>query len=239
MGEITVRVVTFNIKHGATMRGDFDLDRIANVIRALTPDFVALQEVDVYTVRARGLDIAAELARRTGMVSVFGKAMDFDGGAYGLALLSHVPFVTTQCEALPFSGENEPRAALAGTATLAGGETVRVISTHLAYASPADRLAQAAHIDEVFGADSVPTVLAGDFNATPESDVVACMKQRWSMACGDSPSPTFPSVAPTIKIDYIFFRPANRWCVQETRVVDNPIASDHCAYLTVLALKDE
>src|SRR5690606_23370805 len=94
----TLRVLTYNIKHGATLRGDFDLDRIAGVIRGAEPDLVALQEVDVRTRRARGMDIAGELASRTRLYPAFGRAMPYDGGDYGVAILSRFPFENTRRE---------------------------------------------------------------------------------------------------------------------------------------------
>src|SRR5690606_6017426 len=59
-----VRVLTFNILHGATTKGDFNLDLLADVINNADPDFVALQEVDFKTKRARNLDLTTELADR-------------------------------------------------------------------------------------------------------------------------------------------------------------------------------
>lgn len=56
--KVTLRVLTFNIYHGATMKGDFDLDVIARVISNTDPDLVALQEVDYKTARDGGLDLA-------------------------------------------------------------------------------------------------------------------------------------------------------------------------------------
>lgn len=44
-----VKVLSFNILHGATTQGDFNLDIIAKVIKDANPDFVALQEVDFKT----------------------------------------------------------------------------------------------------------------------------------------------------------------------------------------------
>ena len=41
-----VKVLSFNILHGATTNHDFKLDVIAQVIIDVNPDFVALQEVD-------------------------------------------------------------------------------------------------------------------------------------------------------------------------------------------------
>ena len=71
-----VRVLTYNIRHGQGMDGRVDLSRVADVIRRLEPDVVALQEVDQATTRAGGVDQAAELGRLTGLHSAFGKAMD-------------------------------------------------------------------------------------------------------------------------------------------------------------------
>jgi len=60
-GSRVIRVLSFNIYHGETMRGDFDLEQIARVIRDVEPDLVALQEVDLYTGRSGGRDLASEL----------------------------------------------------------------------------------------------------------------------------------------------------------------------------------
>lgn len=234
MKNTTVRVLTYNIKHGSTMKGDFDLDRIAGVIRGAQPDLVALQEVDVKTGRARGLDIAAEMGQRTGMAVVFGKAMDFDGGAYGVAILARHGLAAPRCEALPNTGRNEPRAALAADVALPDDTVIPFISTHLEVASESDRLEQVGALNRLFAHESAPALLAGDFNALPDSKAMSLLKTEWTVACGDNPPPTFPSDAPHIKIDYVLFRPASRWSVLETRVIQDAVASDHCAYLVVL-----
>ena len=84
---VRVTVLTYNIYHGADANGGSNLDAVAKIINTLRPDLVALQEVDNKTTRAKGLDLTAELSRRTGMAGVFGKAMDFAGGGYGEAVL--------------------------------------------------------------------------------------------------------------------------------------------------------
>jgi len=60
-----IKVLSFNILHGATTEGDFDLDKIAKVIKDADPDLVALQEVDFRTNRAKKYDLATELGYRT------------------------------------------------------------------------------------------------------------------------------------------------------------------------------
>jgi endonuclease/exonuclease/phosphatase family metal-dependent hydrolase len=86
-----IRVVTYNIHHGEGLDRRFDLKRIANLLLAVEPHVVALQEVDQGTRRAGGVDQPAELARRTGMQVVFGRNIDFDGGGYGTAVLTKLP----------------------------------------------------------------------------------------------------------------------------------------------------
>ncbi len=93
---IQVKILTYNIYHGADAHGQSNLDGVAGIINSLKPDLVALQEVDNKTTRAKGLDLTAELAQRTGMEGVFGKAMDFAGGQYGEAVLTRLPLIKTQ-----------------------------------------------------------------------------------------------------------------------------------------------
>ena len=93
---IQVKILTFNIYHGATTNGSFDLDTIASVILRTDPDLVALQEVDFKTNRAKNYDLATELGWRTKMVSIFGRAMPYDGGEYGEAILSKWSFINTR-----------------------------------------------------------------------------------------------------------------------------------------------
>src|SRR3954471_4847694 len=82
-----IRVVTYNIHKGEGMDGKTDLLRIAKVLLSERPDIVALQAVDQKTRRSKGVDQATALGKLIGMKAVFSRAMDFDGGAYGNAVL--------------------------------------------------------------------------------------------------------------------------------------------------------
>lgn len=234
MEDDTLRVLTFNILHGATMRGDHNLQLIADVINAAKPDLVALQEVDVKTGRVKGRDVLQELAALTDLNPAFAQAMEYDGGAYGVAVLSRFPIRSTEPLALPHTAGNEPRVALAVTVDDANGTPLRFISTHLDFSSEADRKAQARALVTAFGADTIPSVLAGDFNATPGSPTLAILEESWQDTSPDEAAPTFPSDDPVVKIDYIVVAPAEHWEVVESRVIQDKIASDHCGYLAVL-----
>ena len=231
----TVRILTFNILHGATTKGDFDLDKIASVIRQTNPDLVALQEVDFKTNRAKGYDLATEMGWRTKMAPLFGKAMDYDGGGYGEGVLTRMPIISSRTVALPHSPGNEPRAALEVTVELESGDTICFIGTHLEHQrGSTDRIDQTNKINHVFLKNKYPTILAGDLNDTPESEAILNLKKFWTDASVDNPEPTFSSENTRRKIDYIFYRPANQWEVLESKVICDKITSDHCALLTVL-----
>lgn len=231
-----VKILTFNILHGETLLGDFDLDRIAGVIRQADPDLVALQEVDFRTNRARKMDLTGELAQRTGLVPLFGRAMPYDGGEYGEGILSRYSFIYTRNHPLPAQEGKEPRAALEVQLILKSGDTISFIGTHLDHTrDDQDRINQALELNTLFAEGDRPTILCGDLNARPESPTMSILFSEWTGASADN-SPTFPSMNPMHKIDYVLYRPINRWRVIESRVICDTIASDHCAQLSVLEL---
>ena len=138
-----VKILTFNILHGATTNNNFDLDAIARVINEADADLVALQEVDFRTKRAKDYDLVTELAWRTKMQGIFGRAMYYDGGEYGEGILSRHTLLSSRNVALPFSEGNEPRAALEVTVILPAGDTISFIGTHLDHLKdPTDRIQQ-------------------------------------------------------------------------------------------------
>lgn len=233
-----VRILSFNILHGATTKGDFNLDAIAKVIIDADPDLVALQEVDFKTNRAKKYDLVTELGWRAKMAPLFGKAMDYDGGEYGEGVLSKYSFFKTRNVALPYTPGNEPRAALEIITVLPSGDTMAFVGTHLDHLkNENDRIAQVKEINQVFADNKYPTILVGDLNAVPGSTPINILEEMWSASYDKmNPAPTYPSVNPSKKIDYVLFYPKNRWRMLETKVIQDSIASDHCAYLVTLEL---
>ncbi len=234
-----VRVLTFNIYHGETPNAEkkFDLDLLAKVINDVHPDLVALQEVDFKTKRARNYDLVTELGQRTKMSPVFGKAMSYDGGEYGEGALSKYSFLSTQNHPLPAREDKEPRSAIEVNVKIKSGDVIRFIGTHLDHTRDAtDRNNQAQQLNELFTKDDIPTILAGDLNSRPESEAMKLLFEHWTPS--DSKfEPTIPSDGPPrAKIDYVLYRPANKWRVLETKVICNDKATDHCVMLSVLEL---
>ena len=232
-----VKVLTFNILHGSTTNGDFDLDVLADLIRRTDADLVALQEVDFKTNRAKKYDLVTELGWRTQMAPLFGSAMPHDGGEYGEGVLSKYSFQATKNIGLPFVEGQEPRAALQVEVLLPSSDTIVFIGTHLSHEGPEGRILQVEKINQLISEGGKPTILAGDLNDVPGSQPIKILEQKWTATYDkNNPGGTYSSVKPERKIDYIMVYPAERWEVLEREVICDSIASDHCVYLVTLLL---
>jgi len=136
-----LRVAAYNIKHGQGMDGEVDLERVADVLRALDADVITLQEMDRGVERTEGVDQATRLGELLGMDAYFGDFMPYQGGHYGMAVLSRLPVVASRNHRLPDG--DEPRSALeVRVAVGSGGTEVSVVGIHF-YRTVEERLAQA------------------------------------------------------------------------------------------------
>ena len=238
--DVIIKVLTFNIYHGETMKGDFDLDKIASVINKINPDFVALQEVDYKTNRTKKYDLVTELAYRTKLSPLFGRAMYYDGGEYGEGILSKTTFIKTEAIPLPYTDNHEPRTALLIITELPSKDTICFIGTHLDHLkNDNNRIMQAKKINQILEKISYPVILAGDLNDTPHSRTISILEKKWTSTSKDNAQKTFPSNSPEEKIDYIMYYPQNCWEVLDEGTICDSIASDHCAYYAVLKLKNK
>lgn len=247
----TLRVMTYNI-YGARATSPAnaaDLDAIAEVIRRQDPDFVTLNEVDVFTART-GKDVhqARDLAEKLGMEWHFSKAIDRDGGEYGDAVLSKYPILERISYTLPCAAElpGEDR-SLCVIRVEIDGKSLYVASTHLDHLSDdASRMVQANEIRTICSTELIgDIILCGDLNAIPSSNVISTMTSFMTSA-GAIDHYTFPSDNPTSKIDYIMYAPINHFGVQECHVVpridqqvDGIDASDHLPVVADIRFQTE
>ena len=234
----TLRVMTYNLHHGEGVDGRVDLERSAAVIRAAKPDLVALQEVDRKAKRTGGVDQAAEYARLTTMHAWYGAAMPFQGGEYGQLLLSHWPLREPRLVRLPGTRGREPRIAVTALVDVPQLGRIRWAGLHLdATRDDGDRWAQVGALLQEFRADGIPTLLAGDFNATPDSRVMKRMLEPssvWEDTTGEWAAPTIPAESPKSRIDYVLASPHGAWRTMESTVIPESAASDHRPLLAVV-----
>ena len=233
-----LRVLTYNLHHGEGEDGRLDLERIAAVIRAANPDLVALQEIDRRATRTGNVDQAAEYFRLTGLHGWYGAAMPFQGGEYGQALLSRWPLESPRVLRLPGTPGREPRIAVAAFVETPAFGRIRWVGLHLdASREDGDRWEQAGALLADLRQDALPTLMAGDFNATPDSRVMQRLLDPatgWTDTAQGSAAPTSPAGQPKSRIDYVLASPGNRWQVLESRVLPEAVASDHRPLLAVV-----
>ncbi|MHC5011551.1 MAG: endonuclease/exonuclease/phosphatase family protein, partial [Planctomycetota bacterium] len=199
-----LRILAYNIKHGRGMDGRIDLERVARVIAKEEPDLVALQEVDRNCTRSGNQDIAAELGRRLGMDHRFGAFMAFQGGEYGMAVLSRLPITSTTRHPLPAGAE--PRCALEVQVEADWlPSPLSFVSIHNDWTNETFRSNQVEALLEALKDREMPVVLAGDFNGERTDPSLQLLeKGGWKILPKDDPQArhTFPSEEPRREIDF-------------------------------------
>ncbi len=234
----TLTLMTFNIYHGETMKGDFDLDTIAGVINRFNPDLVALQEVDAFTIRAKKMHLVNELALRTEMYGLFGPAMPYQEGFYGEGVLSRYPIQASRNHPLPYSPGHEPRSALEIIITLPSGRMLTFVGTHWDHPrSSRDRILQSQSCLNILLNSPFPTVLAGDLNDSPYSPSIKTLLPHMIATGYPQWEPTIPHTGPKRKIDYILLDRRFPWTILNSEVYCDPVATDHCIYISEVVLE--
>lgn len=191
----SLKVMTYNIKNGYGMDDVRDPARVGTVIDRQMPDVVAVQEVDSMTNRSGKRYVLGELGAATAMYPVYAPAIDYDGGKYGIGMLTREkPLSVTR---LPLPGREEKRALI-----ILEFEDYAVGCTHLSLTEE-DALASTDIIlKEAQRLAPKPFVLMGDFNSHPDSEVMKRLSQRF-VNIGDTKVATFPSNRPYERIDFI------------------------------------
>ena len=224
-GQNQLKVMSYNVRHCAGMDMIVDYDRTAAVITQQQPDVVALQELDSMTGRSGRHNQLGELASRTQYYPVFGSAIDYDGGKYGVGILTREQPVSTR--SIPLPGE-EPRVLL-----VVELKNYVLACTHLDLEEE-QRLASVPLIVEEAQHWQKPFILAGDWNDTPDSELMQEMTKHFTIHSGDNP--TYPADKPQECIDYIASFKELPSITLEYSVIDEPAASDHRPLVVKLQL---
>lgn len=241
----TVRVMSFNIHHGANAAGMLDLAAVAKVIADSGADVVGLQEVDRHwSERSDWLDEAAWLGERLGMHVAYAANLDQDPATpgaprrqYGTAVLSRYPILESGNTLLTKGGDptTEQRGLLYAR-VMVRGVPLRFYDTHLQHTSAPVRQAQADQITGLIGTGGGPMVLTGDLNAEPAAAEITTLTARytdtWPATNPDDPGLSYPSEAPHARIDYVLST-----ATPTAATVLPVVVSDHRPVLTTLTVR--
>lgn len=236
-----LKILSYNVHSCIGTDRRLDPARVAEVIAALEPDIIGLQELDVGRSRTGGIDQAHTIASLLQMEFHFHAALNVAEERYGDAILTALPARMIKGAGLPSHGEQ--RGAV-WVEIEVGEHKLQVFNTHLGLLG-GDRMRQ---IGEILGASWMgspecqdqPKILIGDFNAIPVTGTYKAVARQMADApllCGTKPRATFPSRFPLLRIDHVFV--SSEITPVATEVVSTPLsrqASDHLPLLVTVEL---
>ncbi|WP_158602625.1 endonuclease/exonuclease/phosphatase family protein [Proteiniphilum sp. X52] len=228
--ENTHRLMSYNIHHGKGMDGKIDIERIGKLIIDINPEVVGLQEVDSVVARSGNIDILQLLSEQTGMYATFGYSILHDGGKYGNGVLTREKPIAVK--KIPLPGAKEARTAL-----IVELDKYVVVNTHLSLTNE-ERLESVKIITDAVEIYDKPIFLMGDLNATPDSEPVTFLQDKWQILSNPK-QPTSPSVNPRSTIDYIlgYTAKGETYAKYRAHVIDEQVASDHRPLFVDIRLK--
>jgi endonuclease/exonuclease/phosphatase family metal-dependent hydrolase len=230
----TLRVATFNIRHGANDDDHVRPVALARACAALDVDVLGLQEVERGRRRSwyvdQGRFVAAYLRARL----VAGPAIRRNRWrAYGNSLIVKGRVEDSDVVDLPRGPDREPRAAIVARVAVRRLD-VSVAVTHLQH-RPA-RLRHLAHdapeqlvaVLDALRALPRPRVLLGDLNLGPDNARPILEGAGFTVL---EHGPTFPASAPRLQLDYVAVDGLH---AQHVEVRDAAAVSDHRAVVADL-----
>ena len=216
----TLHIMSYNIRNGIGMDLGTNLQRTADVILKQNPDVLAVQEVDSVTNRSNKKFVLDELARMTLMHPIYAPAIEFDGGKYGVGMLSKEK--PLRYRYFPLPGREEQRAFL-----MVEFEKYVYCCTHLSL-TPEDQLLSIPVINRIAKRIKKPLFIAVDLNAHPDSELINELSKEFTII-SKTDQCTFPADKPNETIDYIAVHKKDSAVVTPVgaAVVSEPLASDH------------
>lgn len=251
-----LKIATYNIGKNEASSAVSDFTALNSAIKRIDADIIAIQEVDNKTLRSQKIDQLKKIADANKMHYAFGKALDFDGGEYGVGLLSKYKILHSQVVKLP-SGDAEQRVTLLAQVEVPGFDSAPIIMvTHLDWQKdPAIRTEQARYLLDLGIGDAASDfkdiassikILAGDFNSTQDEQPLKEIRYFFNEVVKEgTDTRSWPAVNPAIDIDHIFTFKGQKWNVKNVDIPHNTpeftwsTASDHLPVIADLELSEQ
>jgi endonuclease/exonuclease/phosphatase family metal-dependent hydrolase len=239
----TIRVVTYNVHKCRGMDRRVDPARIAEVLRDINADVIALQEVIADESGSPEKNQPEFIASLLGEYSVqFGEARKHLGAPYGNAVLSHVPVIGSQTYDLT-RGRRERRGCLRVDVNC-GEQLLHVFNVHLG-TSFFERRHQGRKLisTDVLGSSELrsPTIVVGDFNEWTRGLATRLMSTHFRSVESRlhlKHRKTYPGVLPLLNLDHFYFD--ERLELVSAELVRNALtmkASDHLPIVAEFKIK--
>jgi endonuclease/exonuclease/phosphatase family metal-dependent hydrolase len=224
---ISMRVVTYNTRGSLGMDGFRSTRRIIEVLRALTPDMVAFQEIHQRLPWSRGEDQPLALEVGLGRPFVFHRLLRYGRGGYGIGMAARGTVAERLHHLLP-SGR-EQRGALELRLREIDGMRLTSICTHWGLDAE-ERISQARALIEIVRAAPRPVIVCGDLNEDREGQAVQLLLNETDLQDADAERqrPTFVADNPKVRIDFVLYTP--ELAARRVEVIDT-LASDHLPVL--------
>lgn len=236
-----LRVVTYNIHKCRGLDRRVRPARIADVLRAVDADIIALQEVVGSGNGCPGQ--ATELAEELGMHCAFGENRRLHGAGYGNAVLSRFPLTAHRNLDLTVPGGHEERGCLCVDVQM-DGALIHLFNLHLG-TDFFERREQARKLvtPELIRPAALqgPRIVLGDFNEWTRglvSHVLAAEFRSADIRVLLKQKKTYPGVFPFLHVDHIYYDEA--LVLESVRLHRSRlalIASDHLPLVAEFCLK--
>jgi endonuclease/exonuclease/phosphatase family metal-dependent hydrolase len=235
----TLKLMTYNIHHGADKKEINTLEAMGKFIKDSGADLIGLQEVDSMCNRSGRVDQMKRLSEITGMYYAFVRHYAYDGGAYGLGILSRYPVSDLRNERITLLPKNEARPTLAFLSVRISlpkrKKEILFGTVHFALNAPG-RMVQAEEVLAVTKDSRIPVILTGDLNALPGTEEILKLETRFTET-GSPEALTFSADKPEKKIDYIMVSNPNLRKVTARKVYYDVLLSDHLPVVSTVVVK--
>jgi endonuclease/exonuclease/phosphatase family metal-dependent hydrolase len=162
----------------------------------------------------------------------------YQGGPYGVAILSRFPIMAIDHRLYQNTREAERRGFIRGEVII-GGRTVNFVTTHLDYQYDDGRLFEAQQLLGALKDVKGPLIVVGDFNDIPAGRAYQLMRYQfddaWTEARAADEGFSYPADKPAKRIDYILFRSEDNVRAKRAWIVETS-ASDHLPVVADLEL---